>query len=67
MMSDSSPTLNAQMVETFVGLPERATYLAVQLVFFGGLMHGCFHAWRHTALYDGALRNITPRFAHRIL
>ncbi len=50
-----------------IGLPERTTYVAVQLVFFGGLMHGCFHAWRHTALYDGALRNVTPRFAHRIL
>ena len=47
--------------------PERVTYVAVQLVFFGGLMHGCFHAWRHTALYDGALRNITPHFFHKVL
>ena len=43
--------------------PERVTYIAVQLLFFGGL----FHMWRHTALYDGALRNITPRFVHKVL
>lgn len=33
----------------------------------GGLLHGIFHLWRHTALGDGALRNITPRFLHGIL
>ena len=48
-------------------LPSRATYIAVQLLFFAGLAHGVFHAWRHTALYDGALRTITPRALHRIL
>lgn len=29
-----------------------------------GLLHGCFHLWRHTALRDGALRNMTPKFMH---
>jgi cytochrome b561 len=32
-----------------------------------GLLHGIFHLWRHTALGDGALRNITPRLMHGIL
>jgi superoxide oxidase len=32
-----------------------------------GLLHGIFHLWRHTALGDGALRNITPRMMHGIL
>ncbi|MEM6386135.1 MAG: hypothetical protein AAF718_07860 [Pseudomonadota bacterium] len=47
--------------------PERVTYIVVQVIFFGGLMHGLFHLWRHTALYDGSLRNITPRFLHKVL
>lgn len=33
----------------------------------GGLLHGCFHLWRHTALGDGAMRNIMPRMTHNIL
>lgn len=32
-----------------------------------GAFHGLFHFWRHTALFDGALRLITPRFLHRWL
>jgi len=32
-----------------------------------GLLHGIFHLWRHTALGDGALRNMTPRILHGIL
>ncbi|WP_299738625.1 hypothetical protein [uncultured Roseobacter sp.] len=32
-----------------------------------GLLHGIFHLWRHTALGDGALRNMTPRFMHNML
>lgn len=59
---------NAGLALVFlIGAPERVTYIAVQLLFFAGLAHGCFHAWRHTALYDGALRTITPRALHRIL
>ncbi len=29
--------------------------------------HGLFHFWRHNALYDGALRVMTPRFMHKML
>ncbi|MBD3662638.1 hypothetical protein [Sulfitobacter aestuariivivens] len=32
-----------------------------------GTFHAMFHFWRHTALYDGALRLITPRFMHKWL
>lgn len=32
-----------------------------------GTIHGLFQFWRHTALYDNALRLITPRFMHGIL
>ena len=32
-----------------------------------GTLHGVFQFWRHTALYDNALRLITPRFMHKIL
>ena len=32
-----------------------------------GSLHGVFHLWRHTALRDGALRNMTPKFMHGML
>lgn len=32
-----------------------------------GTFHGIFHFWRHTALYDNALRLILPRFMHFML
>jgi cytochrome b561 len=32
-----------------------------------GTFHGLFHFWRHTALYDGALRLIIPRVLHKWL
>lgn len=32
-----------------------------------GTAHGVFHFWRHTALYDNALRLILPKFMHGIL
>jgi cytochrome b561 len=41
------------------------TMLLVTLT--AGTFHGLFHFWRHTALYDNALRLITPRFLHRML
>lgn len=38
------------------------------LVLLGiGAFHGLFQFWRHNALYDGALRLITPKFLHNIL
>lgn len=32
-----------------------------------GSLHGIFHLWRHTALGDGALRNMTPKILHSFL
>lgn len=32
-----------------------------------GTFHGVFHFWRHTALYDNALRLITPKAMHKWL
>lgn len=32
-----------------------------------GTFHGLFHFWRHNALYDGALRLITPKVLHKWL
>ena len=29
--------------------------------------HGLFHFWRHTALFDGAFRTMTPRALHKYL
>ncbi len=29
--------------------------------------HAIFHLWRHTTLYDGALRMMTPRIWHKYL
>ena len=48
-------------------LEATATGRALKVLLFGGLLHGAFHLWRHTALFDGALRRITPRAIHRVL
>ncbi len=48
-------------------LEATATGRALKVLLFLGLLHGTFHLWRHTALYDGALRTITPRTLHRFL
>lgn len=38
------------------------------LVLLGlGALHGLFQFWRHNALFDGALRLITPKVMHRYL
>lgn len=38
------------------------------LVLLGiGAFHGLFQFWRHNALFDGALKLITPNFMHSIL
>jgi len=48
--------------------PLDGTVRVIFLVALGlGLLHGIFHLWRHTALLDGALRNMTPRLLHGIL
>jgi superoxide oxidase len=41
------------------------TLLLILLTF--GTFHAIFHLWRHTTLYDGALRLITPQFMHKHL
>ena len=42
-------------------------WTALLILLATGLFHGIFHLWRHTALYDGALRIMTPRFMHKFL
>ncbi len=32
-----------------------------------GAFHGLFHFWRHNALFDGALKLITPKVLHKWL
>jgi len=44
-----------------------STGRALTVLLFLGLLHGLFHMWRHTALFDGALRTILPKFMHGIL
>jgi cytochrome b561 len=48
-------------------LQSTATGRALKVLLFLGLLHGAFHLWRHTALFDGALRAITPSALHRLL
>ncbi len=48
-------------------LQATATGRALKVLLFLGLLHGAFHLWRHTALFDGALRAITPRAIHKVL
>jgi len=40
---------------------------ATKILFYVTMLHAVFHLWRHTALMDGALRTITPRFMHDTL
>ena len=48
-------------------LEAEATGRTLKVLLFLGLLHGAFHLWRHTALFDGALRTITPSAVHRFL
>lgn len=47
--------------------PHDTGWTALLILLVGGTLHGLFHFWRHTALYDGALRLMTPRFMHKML
>lgn len=40
---------------------------ALLVLLVASTFHGLFHFWRHTALTDGALRVMSPRFMHRFL
>ncbi len=44
-----------------------AAWNSLLVLLAAGAPHGLFHFWRHTALYDGALRLMSPRFMHRLL
>ena len=51
-----------------VGLaPHDTGWTALLLLLAAATFHGIFHFWRHNALYDGALRVMTPRFVHKYL
>ncbi|WP_439154770.1 hypothetical protein [Yoonia sp.] len=40
---------------------------ALLVLLVASTFHGLFHFWRHTALNDGALRVMSPRFMHKFL
>jgi cytochrome b561 len=42
-------------------------WILLLITLAAGTFHGLFHFWRHTALYDGALRLITPKALHKWL
>lgn len=42
-------------------------YTGLLILLVAGTFHAIFHLWRHTTLYDGALRMITPRRLHKYL
>lgn len=48
-------------------IPPGPAWTSLLVLLSIGALHGIFHFWRHTALYDNALRLITPKFAHRYL
>lgn len=49
---------------TLPGPPLRTAMIAL---FAASALHAIFHLWRHTALGDGALRRMTPKFMHGML
>lgn len=40
---------------------------ALLVLLMASAFHGLFHFWRHTALNDGALRVMSPKFIHKFL
>lgn len=44
-----------------------AAWISLLVLLAAATFHGLFHFWRHNALYDGALRVMTPRFMHKML
>ena len=57
----------AAAVASLSVLEDEVTGRALTVLLFLGLLHGLFHLWRHTALFDGALRLILPKFMHGVL
>jgi len=57
----------AASVASIAVLEDNITGRAMAVLLLLGLHHGIFHLWRHTALSDGVLRTIMPKFLHGIL
>ena len=45
----------------------QSAWLSLLILVFAGTFHAIFHLWRHTTLYDGALRMMTPRIWHKYI
>lgn len=60
-----SAALNA--VELLGLVPPGPAWTSLLVLLSIGAFHGLFQFWRHNALFDGALKLITPKFMHGIL
>lgn len=61
----ASSLINALSLLGF--MPDRFAWYSLLILFGAGMLHGLFQLWRHTALYDGALRTMTPKLWHKHL
>lgn len=48
-------------------VPPGPAWTSLLVLLSAAAFHAIFHIWRHGALYDNALRLITPRFIHKYL
>lgn len=46
---------------------DTAAWNSLLVLLVASIFHSIFHLWRHTALYDGALRMMTPKIWHKYL
>ena len=60
-----SATLNA--AELLGVIDAGPAWISLLVLLAIGAFHGLFQFWRHNALYDGALKLITPKFMHKVL
>lgn len=60
-------TMAAASVASSTVLEDNITGRAMAVLLLLGLLYGIFPLWRHTALFDGALRTIKPKFLHGTL
>jgi cytochrome b561 len=60
-----SATLNA--TELLGVIDTGPAWISLLVLLAIGAFHGLFQFWRHNALYDGALKLITPKFMHKVL
>lgn len=60
-----SGTLNA--AELLGWITAGPAWISLLVLLGIGAFHGLFQFWRHNALYDGALKLITPKFMHKVL